>query len=129
MAGKNPNIVIFSPVFSHSLSPTTPSSPQKNSGQFQPHLRKEEKSQTSLSSNNCHENLWLDRREKAYLFFQVTWPLFGKISFASAWQRLGARKRSWPRISQLTQGSGTASGSSFSCQKRLSSGDVRDKLG
>lgn len=90
MAWKNPNIVIFSPVFSHSLSPTTPSSPQKNSGQFQPHLRKEEKSQTSLSSNNCHENLWLDSREKAYLFFQVTWPPLGKVSFASAWQRLGA---------------------------------------
>lgn len=127
MAWKNPNMAIFSPVFSHSLYPTTPSSPQKNSGQFQPHLRKEGKSQTSLSSNNCHENLWLDSREKAYLFFQVTWPLFGKVSFASAWQCLGARKRSWPRISQLTQGSGTASGSSPSCQKGLSSEDVRDE--
>lgn len=127
MAWKNPNIVIFSPVFSHSLSPTTPSSPQKNSGQFQPHLRREEKSQTSLSSNDCHENLWLDRREKACLFFQVTWPLFSKVSFASAWQCLGARKRSWPRISQLTQGSGTAAGCSLSCQKGLPSGDVRDE--
>lgn len=103
MVWKNPNIVIFSPVFSHSLPPTKPSSPQKNSGQFQPHLRKEEKSQTSLSSNNCHENLWLDSREKGYLFFQVTWPPFGKVSFASAWQCLGAQKRSWPRTRALGQ--------------------------
>lgn len=95
MAQKNPNTVIFSPVFCHSL-PSTPASPQKNSGQFQPHLRKEEKSQTSFISSNCHENQWLGSREKACLFFQVTWPLLGKVSFASAWQRLGACKLSWP---------------------------------
>jgi len=103
MAWKNPNVVIFSPAFSLSLSffPPTSSCPHKNSGQFQPHLRGKENSQTSLSSNNCHENLWLDGREKTYLFFQVTWPLLSKADFASGNGQMH-NGCSWPRSGQLT---------------------------